>query len=106
MYAIECNPRTHSAVTLFYSQDAASEAYLGYEPLPSPVTPLPTGRPTYWIYHEVWRALSHLSDPKALRERLGIIARGKDAIFDWADPLPFLMVHHWQIPLLLIGDLR
>ena len=29
----------------------------------------------------------------------------KDAIFDWADPLPFLMVHHLQIPWLLAGNL-
>ncbi|MEG3845297.1 ATP-grasp enzyme, partial [Microcoleus sp. herbarium14] len=28
------------------------------------------------------------------------------AIFEWDDPLPFLMVHHWQIPLLLWGNLQ
>jgi hypothetical protein len=33
------------------------------------------------------------------------IARGKDAIFDWNDPLPFLMVHHAHIPWLLIQNL-
>ena len=38
--------------------------------------------------------------------RLRTIARGKDAIFDWADPLPFLMVHHAQIPSLLLDNLR
>jgi len=37
---------------------------------------------------------------------LQIIVSGKDAIFEWFDPLPFLMVHHWQIPLLLLGNLR
>jgi hypothetical protein len=35
-----------------------------------------------------------------------IIVNGKDAIFDWADPLPFLMVHHVQIPWLLLDNLR
>ena len=30
---------------------------------------------------------------------------GKDAIFDWSDPLPFLMVHHAQIPWLLLRSL-
>ena len=34
-----------------------------------------------------------------------VIRRGKDAIFDWNDPLPFLMVHHLQIPWLLTSNL-
>jgi hypothetical protein len=41
-----------------------------------------------------------------LRQRLQILVNGKDAIFEWDDPLPFLMVHHWQIPLLLLGSFR
>ncbi|MEO0769641.1 MAG: ATP-grasp enzyme [Cyanobacteria bacterium J06649_4] len=106
-YAIECNPRTHSAITMFYSQPAVASAYLDAEPLPQlPVQPLSSSRPTYWIYHEVWRLLTHLFSPKETLSRLGVIAQGKDAIFDWQDPLPFLMVHHWQIPLLLLRDLR
>jgi hypothetical protein len=40
------------------------------------------------------------------RGRLATIARGKDAIFTWWDPLPYLMVHHLQIPALLLGNLR
>ena len=35
-----------------------------------------------------------------------MILRGTDAIFDWDDPLPFLMVHHLQIPWLLLRNLR
>jgi hypothetical protein len=27
-------------------------------------------------------------------------------MFQMSDPLPFLMVHHWQIPLLLLDNLR
>ena len=30
-----------------------------------------------------------------------MVLRGKDAIFDLDDPLPFLLVHHLQIPALL-----
>ena len=58
-------------------------------------------RPTYWIYHELWRLITG-PDRGA---RLAVIRRGKDAIFDWNDPLPFLMVHHLQIPWLLAGNL-
>ena len=34
------------------------------------------------------------------------ILRGRDAIFAWWDPLPYLMVHHLQIPALLVANLR
>lgn len=105
-YAIECNPRTHSAITMFYNQPAVADAYLGKQPLLKPIQPLPKSRPTYWIYHEIWRLLNSIVHPREVEQRLRIIAEGKDAIFDWQDPLPFLMVHHWQIPLLLLADLR
>ena len=62
--------------------------------------PLTSSRPTHWLYHELMRLAR---DPSAARVRS--ILWGKDAIFDWADPLPFLMVHHVQIPWLLLGNL-
>jgi hypothetical protein len=83
-----------------------AKAYLEPDPLPQTVQPLASSRPTYWIYHEIWRLVTHLWSPKLVAERLKIIAEGKDAIFEWDDPLPFLMVHHWHIPLLLWGDLH
>ena len=67
------------------------------------VTPRPGARPTYWIYQELWRLLTQ---PGRRRHRLATILRGKDAIFTWWDPLPYLMVHHVQIPVLLLGNLR
>jgi predicted ATP-grasp superfamily ATP-dependent carboligase len=106
IYAIECNPRTHSAITMFYNHPDVAKAYLEPDPLPQTVQPLASSRPTYWIYHEIWRLVTHLWSPKLVYERLQIIAQGKDAIFEWDDPLPFLMVHHWQIPLLLWGNLQ
>jgi predicted ATP-grasp superfamily ATP-dependent carboligase len=106
IYAIECNPRTHSAITVFYNHPDVAKAYLEPDPLPQTVQPLASSRPTYWIYHEIWRLVTHLWSPKLVYERLQIIAQGKDAIFEWDDPLPFLMVHHWHIPLLLWGDLQ
>jgi ATP-grasp domain len=101
LYAIECNPRTHSAITMFYNHPDVARAYLETDfPL---ITPLASSRPTYWIYHELWRLVTQ---PLQIGQRLQIIFSGKDAIFDWADPLPFLMVHHVQIPWLLLGNLR
>lgn len=101
--AIECNPRTHSAITMFYDHPEVAHAYLADLPDDRPaVVPTATSRPTYWIYHEIWRLLTQ----PARRHRLGVIACGKDAIFDWSDPLPFLLVHHLQIPSLLVDNLR
>jgi len=99
VYAIECNPRTHSAITMFYNHPGLAAAYL--DPDAPAVKPTADSRPTYWIYHELWRLITG-PDRGA---RLAVIRRGKDAIFDWNDPLPFLMEHHLQIPWLLLGNL-
>ena len=106
IYAIECNPRTHSAITMFYNNPDVAGAYLESQALQKPVTPASSGKPTYWIYHELWRLLGQLHSPRLAAARMLIILNGKDAVFDWHDPLPFLMLHHWQIPLLLLRDLR
>jgi predicted ATP-grasp superfamily ATP-dependent carboligase len=106
IYAIECNPRTHSAITMFYDRVDVAQAYLERAALDRTVEPSASSRPTYWIYHEIWRLLTHLDSRELTWHRLQTIATGKDAIFDWDDPLPFLMVHHWQIPLLLIANLQ
>jgi hypothetical protein len=100
VYAIECNPRTHSAITMFYNHPGLASAYL--DPDVPAIRPLATSRPTYWIYHELW---SLVTQPANIVPRLRGIARGKDAIFAWDDPLPFLMVYHVQIPWLLIKNL-
>ncbi len=100
VYAIECNPRTHSAITMFYDHPGLAAAYL--DDGGPVIEPTPASRPTYWLYHEAWRLLT---EPGQRLARLRVIARGKDAIFDWSDPLPFLLVHHLQIPWLLAGNL-
>jgi predicted ATP-grasp superfamily ATP-dependent carboligase len=104
VYPIECNPRTHSAITMFYNHPDVADAYLKQEPVTEPLQPLPNSKPTYWLYHELWR-LNEVRSFKQLQTWFKNIWRGKEAIFEVSDPLPFLMVHHWQIPLLLLGNL-
>jgi hypothetical protein len=100
VYAIECNPRTHSAITMFHDHPQVASAYLDDgHPV---IAPRPGSRPTYWIYHEIWRLLTQ----RGRAARLATILRGKDAIFTWWDPVPYLMVHHLQIPSLLLANLR
>ena len=100
-YAIECNPRTHSAITLLEGHPDLARAYLE-DGVPE-LRPHIGDKPTYWLYHEIWHALATRGDRLAALRR---IVRGTDAIFAWDDPLPFLMVHHLQIPLRLLAALR
>ena len=106
VYPIECNPRTHSAITMFYNHPGVANAYLtdGENEDEAPITPLSNSRPTYWTYHELWR-LTGIRSFEDLQAWIKKVTQGTDAIFQLNDPLPFLMVHHWQIPLLLIGNL-
>ena len=107
VYPIECNPRTHSAITLFYNHPGLADAYLqdsknGNE---APIVPLPDSKPTYWLYHEFWR-LTEIYSWSDLQAWSNKITKGTDAIFQFNDPLPFLTVPHWQITLLLLENLR
>ena len=90
---------------MFYNHPDVAEAYLGQTPFSHPIQPLSTSKPTYWLYHELWRLITARSLTQ-LQTRLTILRQGKDAIFQVNDPLPFLMVHHWHIPLLLLANLR
>jgi predicted ATP-grasp superfamily ATP-dependent carboligase len=107
VFPIECNPRIHSAITMFHDHPDVAEAYLtpAKDINQPPIEPLPHSKPTYWLYHELWR-LTEIRSFKQLQDWLKKITHGTDAIFQLNDPLPFLTVHHWQIPLLLLGNLR
>jgi carbamoylphosphate synthase large subunit len=99
VYAIECNPRTHSAITMFHDHPSVAAAYLDDgHPV---IEPRPGARPTYWTYHEAWRLLTE----SGRGARLRTIVAGKDAILTGWDPLPYLLVHHLQIPSLLADNL-
>jgi len=105
IYPIECNPRTHSAITMFHDHPELASAYLEDHNYSEPIAPLPNSKPTYWLYHELWR-LIEIRSLKGLKNWWQKIAQGTDAIFRKDDPLPFLFVHHWQIPLLLLSNLK
>ena len=105
VYPIECNPRLHSAITMFHDHPGVAEAYLSDGVGEAPITPLPDSKPTYWTYHELWRLLSirSFTELKAWWQKM---TKGTDAVLSPDDPLPFLMLHNWQIPLLLLDNLR
>lgn len=107
VYPIECNPRTHSAITTFHDHPQVADAYLkdSKDENEPPLVPLPNSKPTYWTYHELWR-LTEIRSWGQLKTWIEKITQGTDGIFQLKDPLPFLMVHHWQIPLLLLDNLK
>lgn len=99
VYAIECNPRTHSAITMFHDHPQVAAAYLDDgHPM---IVPLPASRPTFWTYHEVWALLTESGRVQRLRRLL----RGTDAVLTGWDPAPYLGLHHLQVPSLLIANL-
>ncbi|MEO1062393.1 MAG: ATP-grasp enzyme [Actinomycetota bacterium] len=98
--AIECNPRTHSAITMFAGHPELAAAYL--EDGGDAIVPLPGSRPTYWWHMELWRMVR---DPRRAAERLRVVVRGREALLDPHDPLPFLLVPHLQITSLLVRAL-
>ncbi|MEM6614313.1 MAG: ATP-grasp enzyme, partial [Cyanobacteria bacterium P01_C01_bin.72] len=106
VYPIECNPRLHSAITMFHDSPGVANAYLtDATPGDVPIAPLPDSKPTYWAYHELWRFLE-IRSLKELQAWWHKVTQGTDAILTPEDPVPFLMLHNWQIPLLLMDNLR
>ena len=105
-YAIECNPRAHSAITLFSNRPELAMANLSSTADFYPLKPLENCRPTYWLFHELWRFVNQLRSPRDALAVVKTILTGKDSVFNWRDPLPFLMLHHWHIPSLLMKDLQ
>jgi len=105
-YAIECNPRAHSAITLFSNHPELARANLISRSDSYPLKPLENCRPTYWLFHELWRFVNQLCSPRDALAIAKRILKGKDSVFNWRDPLPFLMLHHWHIPLLLMRDFQ
>ncbi|MDU0294505.1 hypothetical protein NUG22_35300, partial [Saccharothrix longispora] len=68
------------------------------------VRPLPGSRPVHWLGAELGR-LRQVLRRRELRTWLRDLLRGKDAVFDWRDPLPFLVMHHVQLPVLVLRAL-
>ncbi|MDY6938556.1 MAG: ATP-grasp enzyme [Cyanobacteriota bacterium] len=107
VYPIECNPRTHSAITMFYNHPGLADAYLKDSTGENecPIEPLAESKPTYWLYHEIWR-LTEIRSLSDLQTWTNKMVKGTDALLQVNDPLPFLTVPHWQITLLLLENLR
>uniref|UniRef100_A0A7S2UWU6 ATP-grasp domain-containing protein n=1 Tax=Fibrocapsa japonica TaxID=94617 RepID=A0A7S2UWU6_9STRA len=109
-YPIECNPRLHSAVVNFYSnRDALVQGYLSAvaKQKDSKVTPCqyPHGsaKETFWLYNELMHFFIAAAEGRFhdCKKHIRIICTGREALFSAKDPIPFFMMHHVQLPVLL-----
>lgn len=103
-YAIECNPRAHTAITAFYNSPDLADAYLGPAPAAT-VRPRPDAKPVYWLGAELGR-LRLVRRPDHFVTWIRHLVHGKEAVFDWRDPIPFLMHYHLQFPVILLRSIR
>ena len=100
-YAIECNPRLGSQVSLFHSVDDMAGAFLGRRS-PNVIEP-PIGTKTYTTLNELFQLLDPVyyadEEPEvdSYLERVSRFIRtiqtGSDPIFDEDDLLPFFMIN-------------
>ena len=102
---IECNPRTHSAITLFHNQFPAAAAYYTQNTIHTPYLPHDNSGHTYWWYHELYRLLT-CGQPKQFWFLLKRVWTGKEAVFSWEDPWPFWYNNHLSIPYQLLKNLQ
>ncbi|CAF1309180.1 unnamed protein product [Adineta ricciae] len=104
-YGIECNPRVHSAITAFYNHPRIADAYFPSD-FQTTMIPLPTARETYWLTHELWRIIRNIQSSDQVCQSLQRIFYGREAIWSFDDPLPFLLHYHVHIVCLLLDNLR
>jgi catechol O-methyltransferase len=122
LYAIECNPRTHTAIVLYrnYPSHPASagqsewiraytcavsstftDEFIRRNNGQVPLVPLDRTPPAYWIGHEVFDAL-RFRDWKTLVHRLLFES---EAHWDATDPLPWFALYHIQWPAVFVTSL-
>lgn len=99
MYPIECNPRIHTAVTIFGEDDGLVDAMLGIQQ--GKASP---SRKTYWLYNELW-ALVRFHNLSVLRHCLMTIFGKSEAVFSLKDPVPFFGHYHVHFTWLLLDNL-
>ena len=114
-YPLECNPRLGSSFMQFQRYDNIVEDiehHLGINPNKTNSAAVykaklkePSVKQLYWLMNELWVMLSNLHNFQVLKKRLTIIRRGKEAVFEFNDPLPFLFLCFAQTPAIIIKNM-
>jgi len=105
IFPIECNPRTHTAITLFYNHPLFAQSYIPHpkDHLQSdwPITPLENSAPVYWIGHELFTLMRTL-DLFSFVQRLLF---ERDGTFSVEDPWPHFLLYHFHWPFIFAKSL-
>ncbi|UJR19992.1 hypothetical protein I4U23_023126 [Adineta vaga] len=105
VYPLECNARTHTAITTFSNHPLVAEAYLGTERLLNePIQPKSNARLTYWLYHELWNIFK-IRNIQDLIKQWKVFLHGKEALYSVDDPLPFFLHYTVHLPRMIIYHL-
>lgn len=106
VYCIECNPRLHSSVVSYHMQPDLERAICGaldgQFQLSTAVEPPVSSAHVYWLYNEIAKVGLF---QQSLGEFFRTLWTGKDAVLDAYDPLPFFMMNHFQMPVMLLQAL-
>ena len=106
VYCIECNPRLHSSVVSYHMQPTLARAIHGAMEHPfqleEAVEPAVNSNHVYWLYNEI--AKLGLGQ-QGIRAFMNTLLFGKEAVWDSSDPLPFFVLNHLQMPIMLLRAL-
>lgn len=106
VYCIECNPRLHSGVVSYHMQRDLERAIHGTMDvqfqLPAALEPPVSSAHVYWLYNEIAKVGLF---QKGLGGFVSTLWTGKEAVLDASDPLPFFMMNHFQMPVMLLQAL-
>jgi len=105
LYPLGCGNGLSSAFCLVKPTASLGKAVAGHEEPIRPIMPEEKFSYAFWFYQELWEGLSNLTNPTALLSRIRKVFRGKEAVFDFSDPLPFLALNHLHLPLLVFTRL-
>ena len=65
----------------------------------SALTPASSETEVYWLFNELGDLVTK---QKGIIDFMNTLIYGKDAVWMWEDPLPFLVLHYVQMPILLL----
>merc|ERR1711871_1193517 len=107
-YPIECNPRVHSQCVMWSDQHDFGNIILDAADPVSMRLPTDTAKAKYWFFNELFKLLPDTMfyyGSQSWSSFLNRVMHEEDVIFDLEDPLPFFMINHFQMPLLLLGTM-
>ncbi|GAB6028279.1 hypothetical protein CHUAL_002458 [Chamberlinius hualienensis] len=101
LYPESCVPGVGVAAMTFYPEKELGECMLADVPNRIPVHPS-TVQPVFWLYEEFWRSATSFPNIVLFLEGLRKMFLGREAVFKFSDPMPFIVLNHLHLPFLVL----